>query len=564
MWVYTVFAAVPMIFLTAYNYRKTGQILKEESFMEMQQNMAITGKSLESAFQSYGMIMDLLYTDQMLNSYLSVDYTSLSYWEMFSYIDRQLHSITVLNPNIYRISFYSTNQTLPQDGFYFFRKEELPAGFEAKASRKGGSTVAGGVVIKDGKDYVGLIRKLNYFSSGEIENYLVMLIDAAYLNGQLGQNDSAKQMYLADGTGQILAAADWTGAAGNIGKLLPEWEKIPDEGTGQKVTVNGVDRIGMRREVGMGMHLFLLMDQESLLAEAGAVSRRILHIFLLSGAFAFAAICLYGRLAEKRVEKVVYAAKRLGDGKFDYILADMGHDEIGQIADAFNLLNERIRILIRENYEKKLLIKSSEMNLLQEQINPHFLYNALSVISSLAMREGGKRTVESVRYLADFYRISLNKGRQIVSVQEELELLQNYMKIQKIRFGDTVDISYEADRETLPCRTIKLILQPLVENAIHHGRREDGTLHIRVEVGGQKERIFYEVSDDGLGIEPEKLVRLRAELKQSQEGFGLKNVDIRVKLNYGEDYGVTVHSVYGKGTRIRVEIPRLTNGGRKS
>ena len=195
------------------------------------------------------------------------------------------------------------------------------------------------------------------------------------------------------------------------------------------------------------------------------------------------------------------------------------------------------------------------MNLLQEQINPHFLYNALSVISSMAIREGGKKTVQSVRYLADFYRISLNKGRQTVSVQEELDLLQNYMKIQKLRFGDAVDISYDADREILPCRTIKLILQPLVENAIHHGTRGEEVLHISVRVGQDGNRIFYEVSDDGLGIEPEKLVQLRTELKQSQEGFGLKNVDIRVKLNYGKEYGVTINSVYGKGTCIRVEIP---------
>lgn len=557
MLVYTVFAAVPMIVLTAYNYRKTSQILKEESFQEMQQSMVTTGKSLESSFQTCGTIMDLLYTNQMLNSYLSVDYTGISYWEMFSYIDKQLHSITVLNPNIYRISFYSTNETLPQDNFYFYRKKDLPAGFEAKASRRGGSAVAGGVVKIQDRDYVGLVRKLNYYSSGEIENYLVMMIEAGALKEQLDRKDQAKQMYLVDETGQVLAAADASMTAQNIGSILPDWNKIPTDGAGEKVSVNGVDRICMRREERMGMHLLLLTDQESLLAEAGAVSRRILFIFLGSSTFVFCAIWIYGKMVERRVEKVVYAARKLGDGQFDYILSDMGHDEIGQIADAFNLLNERIQILIRENYEKKLLLKSSEMNLLQEQINPHFLYNALSVISSMALREGGKKTMDSVRYLADFYRISLNKGRQIVSVQEELELLQNYMKIQKIRFGDAVEISYEINREIMPCRTIKLLLQPLVENAIHHGRREEGTLHISVQAGQHKERIFYEVSDDGLGIAPEKLVQLRTELKQSQEGFGLKNVDIRVKLNYGEAYGVTVNSVYGKGTRIRVEIPKI-------
>ena len=228
---------------------------------------------------------------------------------------------------------------------------------------------------------------------------------------------------------------------------------------------------------------------------------------------------------------------------------------IGQIAGAFNLLNERIQILIQDNYEKKLMIKSSEMNLLQEQINPHFLYNALSVISSMSMRENGKRTVECLRYLADFYRISLNKGREVISIEQELDLLQNYMKIQKIRFGEDVVIRYEADEDVLQCRTIKLILQPLVENAIHHGRREEEVLTVGVSVRRREERVIYEVCDDGLGIEPEKLVQLRTELKQSQEGYGLKNVDIRVKLRYGEGYGVSIMSIPDKGTCVRVEIP---------
>lgn len=513
--VYTVFAILPMVAVTGYNYGQTRKILENQSYQEMRQTMETTEKSLEAIFQSCESIMDMLYTNQMLNSYLSMDYTQLSYWEMFSFVDTQLRGISVLNPDINRISFYSSNDTLPRDNYYFYPMQELPAGFEEKASLAGGGAVAGGIMKKEGNSYVGLLRKMNYFSSGGVDNILLMQVDADYLNSQLSSTDDYRQLYLVDGTGQILASSN-PEAAGT--------------------------------------------SMESLRQEAGRVSRRILLIFVVSSVFVFAAVFTYGKLMQKRVDQVVYAARKLGDGEFDYRLKNMGSDEIGQIADAFNLLNERIQVLIRDNYEKKLLIKSSEMNLLQEQINPHFLYNALSVISSMAMREGGKRTVESVRYLAAFYRISLNKGRQIVSVQEELELVKSYMNIQAIRFGDSVEVSYDVDREALACRTIKLILQPLVENAIHHGRRDEGVLHIRVTVGKKKDRVFYEVKDDGLGMEPDRLVILREQLRQSQEGFGLRNVDIRVKLHYGEPYGVAaVNSEPGKGTEIRVEIPDCTN-----
>ena len=554
--IYVIFAVLPMIFVTAYNYIQTSRILQEKSYQDMQQNMETTGKSLETFFESYSTIMDLLYTNQTMYNYLGIDYTELSYGEMFYYTDRQLlHNTLSLFPSIHRIRFYSDNDTLPRDNYYFYQLDQLPGGFQEKASKKAGSAVAGGLVKEGGKKYAGLIRKMNYYSSGGIENYLVILVDTQELSERLLQNSGSRQTYLIEAGGQILAASDVKAEGRRLSGFIPEWRRIADCGGSYTLEQADGPVICMSLDVGMGMKLVMTEDQESLLKEAEAVTRRIRTVFAVSSLLVFGAIYLYGRMSAARVDKVVYAAKRLGDGQFDYILRDMGGDEIGQIAGAFNLLNERIQILIQDNYEKKLMIKSSEMNLLQEQINPHFLYNALSVISSMSMRENGKRTVECLRYLADFYRISLNKGREVISIEQELDLLQNYMKIQKIRFGEDVVIRYEVDEDVLQCRTIKLILQPLVENAIHHGRREEEVLTVGVSVRRREERVIYEVCDDGLGIEPEKLVQLRTELKQSQEGYGLKNVDIRVKLRYGEGYGVSIMSIPDKGTCVRVEIP---------
>ncbi len=554
--IYVIFAVLPMIFVTAYNYIQTSRILQEKSYQDMQQNMETTGKSLETFFESYSTIMDLLYTNQTMYNYLGIDYTELSYGEMFYYTDRQLlHNTLSLFPSIHRIRFYSDNDMLPRDNYYFYQLDQLPGGFQEKASKKAGSAVAGGIVKEGGKKYAGLIRKMNYYSSGGIENYLVILVDTQELSERLLQNSGSRQTYLIEAGGQILAASDVKAEGRRLSGFIPEWRRIADCGGSYTLEQADGPVICMSLDVGMGMKLVMTEDQESLLKEAEAVTRRIRTVFAVSSLLVFGAIYLYGRMSAARVDKVVYAAKRLGDGQFDYILRDMGGDEIGQIAGAFNLLNERIQILIQDNYEKKLMIKSSEMNLLQEQINPHFLYNTLSVISSMSMRENGKRTVECLRYLADFYRISLNKGREVISIEQELDLLQNYMKIQKIRFGEDVVIRYEVDEDVLQCRTIKLILQPLVENAIHHGRREEEVLTVGVSVRRREERVIYEVCDDGLGIEPEKLVQLRTELKQSQEGYGLKNVDIRVKLRYGEGYGVSIMSIPDKGTCVRVEIP---------
>ncbi|MFR8337659.1 MAG: hypothetical protein ACLVAW_13850, partial [Eisenbergiella massiliensis] len=194
--VYTVFAILPMVAVTGYNYGQTRKILENQSYQDMRQTMETTEKSLEAIFQSCESIMDMLYTNQMLNSYLSMDYTQLSYWEMFSFVDTQLRGISVLNPDINRISFYSSNDTLPRDNYYFYPMQELPAGFEEKASLAGGGAVAGGIMKKEGNSYVGLLRKMNYFSSGGVDNILLMQVDADYLNSQLSSTDDYRQLYL--------------------------------------------------------------------------------------------------------------------------------------------------------------------------------------------------------------------------------------------------------------------------------------------------------------------------------------------------------------------------------
>ena len=120
--------------------------------------------------------------------------------------------------------------------------------------------------------------------------------------------------------------------------------------------------------------------------------------------------------------------------------------------------------------------------------------------------------------------ISLNKGKQVLSIQEEVELLQSYLKIQQMRFRDSVQVEYEIAREVLTYRTIKLLLQPLVENAIHHARKEEEVLHIAVRIQKEERDVVFQVTDDGCGIEAEKLIKLRSSLRRSEEGYGLRNV----------------------------------------
>ena len=555
---YLVLALIPMLGGTAYNYSRTRSILLEQSYRYMEEETEQIEHNFSVLMEPYRTILDILYVDQALSGYLFEDYSNDSYEEMFYYIDNQISGIRAINPEIQAIRFYSSNETLPADNYYFFSTDDLSDKNEKKAEQAKGEIVLAGGNSPQGEFRLSLERILNFFAQGNLKSVISLEISSEWLGNLLEPGNETDFICLADADGTILAASEEESAGKNVRLRFPEW-KNDGEGELTEFILNGKEQIGTAKELAFGTYLVVISDKAELLKEATQMSGSMMRLILLSAAVALILIIAFTRWISGRVNKVVYAAKRLGDGAFDYVLEDMGGDEIGQIGTAFNILNFRIQKLIRDNYEKKIKLQASEVNLMQEQISPHFLYNALSVISVIALREGGKRTVQSVKNLADFYRISLNKGRQVLSVGEEVELLQDYMRIQEMRFGDSVQISYDVNSGVLPMRTIKLLLQPLVENAIHHGRRsEEEVLHITVRVFPEGENICFQVSDDGIGIEPEKLRTLRKELGNYEEGYGLKNVDNRVKLTYGENYGVEIDSSYGEGTTVRVFIPQIT------
>ena len=553
---YVVLALIPMMVVTLYNFTQTKELILKESYKNMDHDAQQTKNNIEEWLTSYSTIMDVLYMDKYLNNYMVRDYTDESYWEMFSYIDKRLQGISTLNPDIKGISIYSTNRTLPQDNYYFYQKEDLAEDIFEKGKRANGKTVFAGKFEQDGRSYIRLERLLNYYVTGDIENMLVVVIDATNWDTKLGTLDKdIKKVFLHGHNNVIFGGLEEDQTDQMASQIIEQWDYIEQESG--SIYLEDLDKIVIVKDMMLDTRLLVYKDQNKLANEAWKISRKILIIFVVISGLVGIAIYFYTQLFARRVDHVVYAAQRLTDGKFDYTLKNMGEDEIGKISKAINTLSRSLENLIYENYEKKVKLKSSELNLLQEQINPHFLYNALSVISSLAMREGNTKTIESVQYLSSFYRISLNKGKQHLTIREELELLESYMKIQKLRFDSSIDIKYDVSQDVLHYRTIKLILQPLIENAIHHGRKDvEDVLHINVRIFGERDRIVFQVQDDGQGITAEKLKELKEAIEKEEGGYGLRNVSVRVKLNYGPKYGMSIQSAPKRGTLIRVEIPK--------
>lgn len=551
--IYLLCAAIPMILVTAYNYSQTKSILIDRAYQDMQQSVDTLENNINLLLQPYEIITRTIEGDRTMNLLLNTDYRDQSYSELVYYCHKEMDHLRALFPSVNWLRFYSSNETLPENNYYFYRLDGLPVEPLALADNRRGNAIASGGLLGNGTGEIILLSRINYYASNIFKNYLVLSLTPDKVAEQLHQERDGWSAYLLDSKGIILSSPDEEQIGQNFQNICQNWETIP---TGQIQTKKECARfLYLRADLKMGMILMMSVDQGQLLRPTGEIPLRALVVFLLLTLLTFPLASAHRRIQAGRLRAIVEATEQIGQGQFDCFLEDTSQDEFGQIAYAVNQMSNQINTLIQENYERQLRIKSSEVNLLQEQVNPHFLYNALGVVNSLAMREGGKQTVQSIRYLADFYRMSLSRGRQTITVGEEVELLRSYMNIQLLRFSDMLEIRYEVDPAILSRQTIKLILQPLVENAIHHGQQEEQILHITVRTGLWNGRIFYEVEDDGAGIDPEKLEMLRSELASSKEGFGLKNVDIRTKLNYGEEYGVQIESTLGRGTKVRVEIP---------
>jgi two-component system sensor histidine kinase YesM len=191
-------------------------------------------------------------------------------------------------------------------------------------------------------------------------------------------------------------------------------------------------------------------------------------------------------------------------------------------------------------------------------VNPHFLYNILASI-----KWAGKGIIgEIVDSIVRFFRMSLNNGREIIEISNEIEIIREYVKIQQFTYDDSFEVDYDIDPGIASLCTIKLLLQPIVENAILHGinGKKDGPGRIRVTGVRQGEDLLLGVSDNGLGMDAETLLRLSDEngSRKINSGFGLRNVRERIRLIYGDPYGVTIESALGIGTRIVVRIPCCT------
>ena len=265
------------------------------------------------------------------------------------------------------------------------------------------------------------------------------------------------------------------------------------------------------------------------------------------------------------IKKVHTTMKQVEKGDFNVQLKIASQDEVGELAQSFNHMIEKIKRLMAQEQESQEKLRYAELKALQSQINPHFLYNTLDSINWMMRMGRNDKVEEMIDALSTFFRISLSKGRHFISIREELIHVEKYIMIQKVRYERIMESEICVPEEFFGYDIIKMTLQPLVENALYHGIKEKGEGGvIRITAEGQGDNIVFCVSDTGLGMSKEKLEKLQIMMDQGidhdPDAYGIINVQKRIHMYFGTEYGLRFESEPGSGTSVYVTIPKRIGG----
>ena len=262
------------------------------------------------------------------------------------------------------------------------------------------------------------------------------------------------------------------------------------------------------------------------------------------------------------ITELVDMTEKFAGGDFSVSYHPESNDEMETLAESFNSMVKEIETLVEDIHKEQENAKDAELRLLQEQINPHFLYNTLDAIIWMTEAGENQKAIQIIQELSSFFRISLSKGQSEITIQNEREHVKNYLEIQRYRYQDILDFEIDFEEGILEYHIQKLTLQPIVENALYHGiKNKRGGGSIKVTGNEDGDDIVFTVQDTGKGMSEEELERLRSLIAgnivvEEQNGFGMANVEKRLQMQYGASYGIKVDSTLDEGTTVTVRIPK--------
>ncbi|AFK86462.1 MULTISPECIES: sensor histidine kinase [Thermoanaerobacterium] len=400
------------------------------------------------------------------------------------------------------------------------------------------------------KGYVSFIRVINDINSQKPAGIMIINISESYLYKYINSsiNTYTSGIIIRDEKGNTIIKP--TNISKNLNSEIYTFIN-PNGSTVKKI--DGKVYIISDLKNDFGWNIISITPFNELNSQFWIYNIILLFVIIINIVLLLLGLLFISLFISQPIVKLVNSMKGIKDGKFEKVDIVTGNDEIGMLKDVYNKMIDEIKKLIGDIINEQKMKRKLELEVMQSQIKPHFLFNSFDAISALILMNDTKNASKIVKALGKFYRSFLMNGNEEITIKDELEIIDNYLTIQKIRFGDKFDIIKEIDDKTLPYKIPKLILQPLVENALNHGvRGKDGQGIITIKSLYASNQITLIVSDNGKGMSEEKL----REIESGQsKGVGLRSTIERLKIYYNYNDVVKIHSKPDEGTTIVITIP---------
>ncbi len=550
---YSLFCFLPVMLLFWLSFLQMRSIIDDKGKMNLQSYLQQSVSSMDRTLDGYNSLSDYIAFDRTLAEVFSMEYGTPyeQYEQLTQKVDPILRTASYFHGGMQQITIYTDNGMVKHDTTVAPVSEIEETDWYQKTLEHPGLNWFANYQ----EETLFSARKLAFSGAREGVNILYMDVDYQKLFTPYAETlISECGLYITDQDGKLVfEESRFSGKNQNYDLTYSEFLEQRDRGSTDYIilceqsnttgwTVWLYQPVGL---AGEAMRPIGVMAGVTILI---CIFAAVLAYFITSG------------MVSSRIERLTHFMQEVQEGSMDMQMESDDRDEIGMLYRGFGSMMKRIRTLINEVYLSKITQKEAELKALQAQINPHFLYNTLSLINWKALAAGEEDISRMTLALSTFYRTALNRGRNVLQVETELSNTRAYLEIQSMLHEGDFDYEIEAQTEILQCESLNLILQPLVENAIHHGIEEKTDGRGKITVRGWKEDncVWFMVEDNGVGMEQEVADKI---LTMESKGYGVRNVDERIRLCYGEKYAMKVESVVGKGTKMTIHFParRLTN-----
>lgn len=536
-----IISLIPTLLLGVFSYVRMRSLLTEREETALHETLHQEALQLDYKLNSYLTTMNFITWNENLRAALAKDYTANAemYLAYRDTIDPMFLTIRSLNTDITAITIYTDTQIHPHGNTLRPLSEAEDARWYQQALS---STAPFFQISEDGNALYAVCRM--YYSHVPNTHIVCMTIDLT------AAMSSVKNLFQ-NNFGFLLS--DPSGAAVYQYEDLPQADAAisPDALLGGSLPEYIFEREALESS---GWTAFLYRPTRSVLAAATNISYIVCAMILLCIVLIVCVSNLLSRIIVTPLEQLSASMEQVERGDYEIAITSDSTDEVGLLIKAFQKMVHTLNNLVNEVLRAEIRQQKQEIEILQSQINPHFLYNSLSLINSKAILSGQKDISQMARLLSTFYRTMLNKGQQLTTISSELENTKSYVSIQQMMHSQSFDAVYDIDESVLDCAIPSLLLQPLAENAILHGldhRELPGRAILSISCIRKDQDIIFKVMDNGCGMSEEECLQI---LTRESRGYGVKNVHQRVRLYYGPAYGLSYHSTKGMGTYVILRI----------